>query len=162
MNNQNVISPATTMLPAPKASRARTTRQKHGLSGVLKGRLHKLDGRSELGQAMSAFKADLLSSLGGSENLSAQRLCFVDLAVKEWLILQTIDGFFSQAGFFQKRKKTAYPLLASRMQVADGLKRSLLALGLERKAKKMPTLQELLAMPSKPLPDRTESTVAGS
>jgi hypothetical protein len=99
---------------------------------------------------MKAYRDNLVASLGGADNLSQQELTVVDICCKDWLILQSIDSYLLQAGLFNKRKRTAYPLTVQRMQIADSLTRRLQALGLQRRAKPVQTLASLLAMPSKP------------
>ncbi|MDN5941455.1 MAG: hypothetical protein L0H94_06205 [Nitrospira sp.] len=130
----------------PKSPR---TRQLHGFSQLLKSRYRadtsQLDGRSAAGQALSAYRADLLSSLGGRDTLSAQEITLVEISCRDWLILQTIDNHLLQAGLFNRRKRTAYPLTLQRQTIADGLTRRLLALGLNRRSKPVRSLSELLA-----------------
>jgi hypothetical protein len=99
---------------------------------------------------MAGYRAELLSSLGGTGNVSAQELSLIDLCAKDWMILQAIDGYLFEAGFYNKRKRTAYPLTIQRQTIADGLTRRLLALGLKKRARPVQTLSELLN--SKPEP----------
>lgn len=152
MTNQDVTGSATTMLPVSTRSATsktpRKTRQSHGFTGQIKGRYtadrSQIDGRSALGQAVAAYRADLLASLGGAESLSAQELTLVEMCAKDWLILQSVDAYLLQAGLFNKKKRAAYPLTATRMQIADSLTRRLQALGLTKRAKPTRTLSELL------------------
>jgi hypothetical protein len=64
----------------------RRTPQKHGLTGMIKGRYkahaRHLDGRSALAQAMNSYRAELLASLEGAELLSAQELTLVEMCAK--------------------------------------------------------------------------------
>src|SRR5690349_18806389 len=152
MMNQYVTSPATTMLPGQNApamrQKPRRTYRKHGFTGLLRGRSKadagQMDKRSATYQAMAQYRADLLSSLGGVENLSAQELTLLELCVRDHLILQSIDGYLLQAGLFNKKKRTAYSLTMQRMQLADSLTRRLQSLGLKRRAKPTRSLTELL------------------
>ena len=167
MDNQDVTSDATTLLPAhtepnavTKPSKRPVRRQTHGLTGLLRGR-HKpdarqIDGRSSIGLAVSQYKADLVASLGGPANLSTQELTIIEMCAKDWLILQSVDAYLLQAGLFNRKKKTAYPLTIQRMQVADSLTRRLQALGLARRSKPTQTLAELLM--KRPEPTEGAST----
>ena len=74
----------------------------------------------------------------------------MELIVKDQFILSQVDGYLGQVGYFNRRKKSAHPLTVQRMTIVDGLKRSLLALGLHRRSKPVKSLAELLAMPSTP------------
>ncbi len=47
------------------------------------------------------------------------------------------------------RKRTVLPVVLQRMQIAEGLARNLERLGLERKAREVPSLQEYLAARAK-------------
>jgi len=123
---------ATTVLLVQKAIRTRTKPQKHGLSKLLKADYKELDGRCTPVAAMKAYRADLISSLGGAD-MSTQDLTIIDLCAKDKLIVDSIDAYLLQAGLFSKRKKAAWPLLATRLQVADSLTRKLQALGLSKK-----------------------------
>ena len=117
----------------------------HGLSQRLRGRRSQIDGRSALAQAMASYQADLVSSLGGAENLSAQEMTVVEMAARDWLLLQDIDAYLLQVGTFNRKKRQAYPLLASRIQISESLTNKLKALGLSRRAKPVSTLASLLA-----------------
>jgi len=128
----------------------RTKPQKHGLTRLLKADCRQLDGRSSLGQAMSAYRADLISSLGGKDNLSTQELCLVDMCARDRFVLEQIDAYLLTVGLFSKRKRSAFPLTLQRNTIADGLTRRLLALGLSRRSKPTKTLAELLSTPNVP------------
>ena len=137
-------------------------RQKHGLSSLLKAERRRIDGRSALGQAISTYQATLIDSLGGREALSAQDLCLVETISRDWIILQQVDIYIMEHGMINKRKRALWPVAVQRVALSNSLTSKLLALGLKRRPKPTKTLAQLLAEPSKPLPDRTESTGAGS
>lgn len=145
------------MLPVETApgtkKKVRRNYQRHGFTPYLRGRsktsIGQIDGRSALGQAMAQYRADLLASLGGRDSLSTQELTLIEMCAKDWLILQSVDAYLLQAGLFNKKKRTAYPLTVQRMQLADGLTRRLQSLGLKRRPKPTKSLQEVLgASPS--------------
>lgn len=117
----------------------------HGLSQRIRGRSTQLHGNSAVVRAMADYKADLVASLGGLENLSSQELTLVEMCAKDWLLLQDIDAYLLQVGSYNRKKRQAYPLLASRCQIADSLTRKLQALGLSRRSKPINSLAALLS-----------------
>lgn len=159
--NQQDTSPATTMLPGSKPTQTSTnrskTRQYHGFTGLIRGRYtadaRRLDGRSALAQAVAECRADLLSSLGGPENLSAQEIRLVEMCAKDAIILEQVDTYLFQNGLINRRKRTAYPLTLQRMQIADSLTRRLQALGLSRRAKPVRSLSDILNGVDEPTPE---------
>jgi hypothetical protein len=104
-----------------------------------------LDGRSSAVRAIARWRASIVNSLGGEENLSAQELCLVEQACRNRFILDSIDCFlFEQRSLVNRKRKTAPPVLTTRMQVDGALTRTLSVLGLKRREKPVPTLQEYL------------------
>jgi len=99
---------------------------------------------------MKQYQTDLLASLGGRDTLSAQEITLVEMCGRDWLMLQSIDSYLLQAGLFNKRKRTAYPLTIQRQTIADGLTRRLLALGLKKRSRPVKSLNELLSGPPEP------------
>ena len=94
---------------------------------------------------MAQHRGDLIASLGGRDGLSEQELPIVELVSKDLLLLESIDAYLFTVGVFNKKRKQAYPLLASRMQVSDSIVRKLQALGLQRRAAHRQSLQDILA-----------------
>lgn len=107
--------------------------------------MRQIDGRSALSQSLAKYRAELLSSLGGAENLSAMETTIVEMCAKDWLLVQTIDAYILQTGAFNKKRRQAYALTVQRMQIADSLTRRLQALGLQRRAKPVLSLSDYLA-----------------
>ena len=78
--------------------------------------------------------------------MSTQQLAVVDLAVRTKLLLDSIDAWLlQQPSLVNKRKKALLPAVHQRQQLADALSRYMGQLGLERKAKRAPPLDEYLA-----------------
>lgn len=102
-----------------------------------------LDGRSALSQSIAKYRSELLSSLGGSDSLSAQENTLVEMCSRDWLMLQHIDTYLFQTGIFNKKRRQAYALTIQRMQIADGLTRRLQVLGIQRRSKPL-TLNDYL------------------
>jgi hypothetical protein len=108
--------------------------------------LRAIDGRSAVGRALSQWRSDLIRDLGGEASVSTQQSALVDLAVKSKLLLDSIDGWLlQQRSLVNARKRALLPVVRERTQLADSLAKYLTLLGLERRAKPLPTLQDLLA-----------------
>ena len=90
MITQNVIEAATTVLPVQKAhgtsTKPRRAYRKHRLTKLLKADCRQIDGSLPLGIAMSAYRADLISSLGGKDNLSVQECTLVEACSRVRLV----------------------------------------------------------------------------
>ena len=91
--------------PAASSKKPRQKRQSHGFSRQLRSRYtadrSHLDGRSVAAQAMASYSAELVASLGGADNLSAQELTLIEIAAKDWLLLQSIDAYLFAAWCIQ-------------------------------------------------------------
>jgi hypothetical protein len=125
-------------------------RKKHGLQGLMskvssRG-LTALDQRSAGARALMEWKRELVADLGGEANLTSQRRTLVELAVRHRLFLDEIDQWLmSQSSLVNKRRRSALPILSTRMQLSDALTRLLTTLGLNRQEPPPPSLQEYLA-----------------
>lgn len=103
---------------------------------------------SGVGRALAQWRSELLADLGGIEAVSTQELSLVELAVRSKLMLDSIDAWLlSQTCLINRRKRALLPVVVQRTQLADALARYLAALGLKRRAKRTPTLQEYLEQP---------------
>lgn len=102
-----------------------------------------VDGRTGVGRALSAWRADLVADLGGDP--STAQLAVIDLAVKTKLLLDSIDAWLlTQPSLVNKRRRTLLPVVRERQSLADALARYLGQLGLERRVKPIPDLQAYL------------------
>ena len=87
---------ATTETAVSRAKLRTSNRQTHGI-GLLKRAVKTLGGRvidrrTSLGNALDQWRSDLLRDLGGSEEVSTQKLALVDLAVKTKLMVDSLDN----------------------------------------------------------------------
>ncbi len=88
-----------------------------------------------------AWRAAIAEDLGGEENISAQRLALLDLAVKTKLLLDGIDMWLlTQDSLIDEKRRKVVDVVRERMRLSDSLAKYLQALGLERKR---PPLQDL-------------------
>ncbi len=92
-----------------------------------------LDRRTTLGKALAAWKADLVRDLGG--DLTTQELVLVDLAVRQKLLLESVDAWLLvQPSLVQARKRAMLPVVKDRQALVDSLSRIMGQLGLRRRA----------------------------
>jgi hypothetical protein len=104
-----------------------------------------VDLRTSVGKALAAWRADLVADLGGAETLSTQQAAIVDLAVRTKLLLDSLDAWLlKQKTLVNARKRSVYPVLLQRTQLADALARYLTQLGLERRRAQVPELGDYL------------------
>src|SRR5262245_28931708 len=111
---------------------------------VLGGRA--IDRRTALGRALEDWRNGLLNHLGGIGQTSTQQRQVVDLAVKTKLILDSIDAHLvTRPSVVNQPKRTVLPVVIQPQQLADALARYMMDLGLERRARPVPTLNDYLA-----------------
>jgi hypothetical protein len=123
---------------------------KHGLTlmkrAIKEHGMRAIDRRTSLGKALDHWRAQLVSDLGGAEQVSTQQLTLVNLAVKTKLLLDSIDRWLlQQPTLVNARKRTVLPVVLQRGQLADSLARYMMHLGLERRARPLPDLRDYLA-----------------
>lgn len=100
------------------------------------GWLSDLDGRTGIAQTMRGRYAEMTSDLGGADSLSLAQRLLVERAL--WLTywLETQEAALAQGQEFDVGKW---------IQAANGLQGILAKLGLERKARDVPSLTDYLA-----------------
>lgn len=104
-----------------------------------------LESLGEVGEALKAWKTDLVADLGGEETVSAQERAVVELAVKTYLLLESVDRWLlGQSSLVNKSRRQLFPVVLQRQQLADALARYMTALGLKRRAKPVPALGDYL------------------
>jgi hypothetical protein len=124
-------------------------RQSHGTK-VLKRAVKELgsraiDRRTTVGKTLAQWRGDLIQDLGGSEKTSTQERAIIDLAVKTKLIVDSIDAYLvKQPSLVNHRKRALLPVVVQRQQLADALAKYMTQLGLERRAKQLPSLTDYL------------------
>ena len=103
-----------------------------------------VDKRTHLGKQLAAWRDDLVRDLGG--DLSTQERVLVDLAVRQKLLVESVDAWLlTQRSLVNSRKRALIPVLRERQALADGLARLLGQLGLQRRARPVPSLHDYLA-----------------
>lgn len=105
--------------------------------------------RSLGGRSLVDWCAGLRAACGGSD-LSPQREMLVELAGRTRVLLDVVDSYLmSLPSFINRRYKKLAPIIAQRNQLAESLQKTLDRLGLDRVAKRVPTLEEYLASPER-------------
>jgi len=132
-----------------------SNRQSHGLTTMKRAistlGSRTIDRRSKVGKALSQWKKELVQDLGGQDQISTQENAILDLCVRERLLLDSLDAWLlEQRSLLNVRKKSVYPALTQRGQLADSLARHLQMLGLKRRARPVAGLAELLAAHNHP------------
>jgi len=106
--------------------------------------LRVFDGRTALGKAAQRWRSELVRDLGG--DVSTQQATIIELALRTKTLLDSIDAWLvQQPSIILKRKRSLMPVVTQRQVLADALARYLQALGLERKAKPLPSLDDYLS-----------------
>ncbi len=120
-----------------------------------------IDGRTKAGKALAAWRADLATDLGGTDQLSTQQRALLDEAVKLKLMLDPVDAWlFAQPSLVDRRKRSLIPIVRERLALIGQLQSLLRDLGLERKAREMPTLADYIERRSTdPMPRRPSDQV---
>jgi hypothetical protein len=84
--------------------------------------------------------------LGGVDTIAATKRALLDAATGSMILLASLDRYvFALAaadGLVNRRSRRVFPVVESRMRVADGLTRQLQALGLEPRRRDVPSLAE--------------------
>lgn len=105
----------------------------------------RLDMRSEAGQAIKRLQTRLETDLGGTDNLSTQERLIVDRIVKKVLIVEALETYaLSRKSIFKRNGELIGCLGRHYLSYTEALRRDLLAVGLQRRAKDVPNLQAYL------------------
>jgi hypothetical protein len=135
--------------PKGKRRQGPTRSKRHGFH-ELKTVLERLGSRAldpdtEVGRALAAWREALIEDLGGEGRLSVQELALVELAVRDRVLLESVDAWlFSQPKLVNGKKQAVFPAVVERMKLAEGFTRRLQALGLARRAPPELSLAEYL------------------
>ena len=124
---------------------------KHGLNSM-KRSLNKLgsrgiDRRTRYGKALFAWKAHLITDLGGDQTVTTQELQVIDTIIKDKLILDSIDVYILELGdkVINRRSRRLYPIVLQRTALADSMVKKLTILGLSRRIAEGPDPAAYLA-----------------
>ena len=98
-----------------------------------------------VGAVLAERRQALISDLGGPDACSTAQLALVDLAIRQWLLLDCVDGYLlTLPSLVDKRHRRVWQVVLDRNMLAASLERTLARLGLERRAKPVPSLEEYM------------------
>jgi hypothetical protein len=119
------------------------------LKGLVKIQgLWEIDKRSLAARMLVRWKKQLVVALGGEQEISPQRMCLVDLAVRTRLFVESLDAFLvGEQSLMNKKAKSVLPVLMQRQTLADSLTKILKTLGLNRQHGKILSLKEYWSTP---------------
>jgi hypothetical protein len=104
-----------------------------------------LDARSAGYRTLMVWKQELCRDLGGEESLTVQERTLVDLALRTKLLIDHVDTFLmEQNSLINKKRRSAYPVLAQRSSLVNVLLNVLKELGLKRRPKDIGSLEDYL------------------
>lgn len=105
----------------------------------------RLDMRSEVGQAIKRLQTRLETDLGGADALSTQERILLDRIVKKVLIIEALETYaLSRRSIFKRNGEMIGALGRHYLSYTEALRRDLLAVGLQRRAKDVPNLEAYL------------------
>jgi hypothetical protein len=108
-----------------------------------------MDGRTTEAREVAEWIGDLVADLGGLENLTTAQRTIVEVAGITRMQLARVDAFIAaMPSLIHYRRRALFPIVAQRQALADGLCRRLNEIGLERKARRVPSLADYLAAKS--------------
>jgi hypothetical protein len=119
-----------------------------------------IDGRTGIGKALRQWRSELVSDLGGFENLTSQQLVIVDLAARTKLLVDSLDSvLLVMKSPVNKRNLSVWPIVTQRGQEADRLARYMTLLGLERRKKPVLALNDYLETKYRALGESDEAGI---
>jgi hypothetical protein len=108
-----------------------------------------IDKRSIAAKAIFRWKRQLVLALGGEAEISPQRMCLVDLAVRTRLFVEALDAFLlGEQSLLNAKAKSVIPVLMQRQTLADSLTKILKTLGLNRQHGRVLSLKEYWSLPA--------------
>ena len=151
-------APLPTTPPERAASKGKRKNQRSGyyrLKGAvdeaLRRGLNVLDCSTPGGRALAQWRDSLIADLGGREALTAQQLALVEITTRDKLVLDSVDYWLTRApALVNRRKRALFPIVTQRAQLADSLTRRLLALGLGRRERPAPSIDDYLGREGEP------------
>jgi len=149
------MSPATVELPASTRSitRAKPTReyQKHGLTALKKAVKElgtgALDGRTSIAKELAEECRELVNALGGEGEVSPQERALVEMIAQKRVRRKIASqwALLNRNRLFNKKKMKFAPIALELEQLEESEARLLDKLGLKRRARPTPSLQDYLA-----------------
>ena len=137
---------------------ARTLRRRRVSGSVVrkaKAALEALDGTRHLdrrtwqAQYLAQAEMELVQALGGPDAVSPQQAAICRMAARTQLLLEQVDQYIQAPDGLghpiNRGKRALFPVVVQRQGLADALLKQLAAIGLERRARPVKRLADLLA-----------------
>ncbi len=107
--------------------------------------LDAIDKRTLAARGLLGWKASLVQDLGGTEDLSTQKMTIIDLASKLKLYGDHLDAYMvEQQSLVNKKLRAVVPIVRERIALGDALLRCLQSLGLKRRQREVQDFDTLL------------------
>ncbi len=104
-----------------------------------------IDKRTAAARSLIADRDEWIQDMGGPEAISGKQRVILEAAVRTNLYIQHLDAWLmEQRSLVNFKRRSVLPVLKERQTLVDSLARLLGLLGLERKAKPVPSLQDYL------------------
>jgi hypothetical protein len=142
------------MNPASSPPKRRRRYQKHGFYS-LRNAIAKYEARRgglplTLERAMRERREAFVEALGGADAVSPQQMVLIEKTVVQEVIVCSLDSYvLAMPSPVDKRHRMLWPVVRERAAQVNLLQSLLRDLGLERRQKPVPTLQEYLAAKEK-------------
>jgi hypothetical protein len=132
-----------------KSKRSIANEKRSGLHGLMSkvgaNSLKSLDRRSAGFRAMQKWRGELVSDLGGEENISSQERALVETVCRTQLFLADLDVYLlNLPTIVNRRKRSVFPAAMQRQQFADSIMKNLTLLGIKRRPAPVKSLQEVI------------------
>jgi hypothetical protein len=144
----NVGTPKGSRKRSSGAPKGNTNARKHGanrLKVVLKDvGIAGISRQTTLGRELARRQAQIEKDAGGKENISLVKQDLIERYLRTILLIETIDNWIFQQRTIV-RKRALYPVVIERTRLVDCSLRLAQAIGLDRQAVRVPTLEDLTA-----------------
>ena len=120
------------------------------------------DTDTDVARALTAWKADLIGDLGGTDAISVQEMALVNEAAVTKLLLDSVNVWLlQQRSIINLNHKMVIPLVYNRNTLVNTLRQLLCDLGLERRAKQVASIHAIAAeYASKPAANTSSGSAA--
>ncbi len=112
-----------------------------------------VDKRTVAGQMVLEFSGRLADHLGG--DLTAPQKALVEMATRKWLLMNLgYSWLFEKETIIENERGGFVPIVRELAYLESGLLEILRTIGIDRKAKAITTLAEILSTKPKPAPEK--------
>ncbi|MEO8500804.1 MAG: hypothetical protein ABI565_07800 [Vicinamibacteria bacterium] len=119
-----------------------------------------VDRRTKFGRALAQWGAELAEDLGGANTLSVAQKSLIEIALRTRLMLDSTDAWIlAQPRLVDVRRRALLPVVRERQSLAASLLATLTALGLERRARPVESLAQIMAHHAEQQPDPVSDPV---